>query len=240
MKVEQAVFTSTSNSVNQGYQLVARSPAIGEAIAQQLCRWGPSHGSLLNESQTAESLNFHLLGKDLCALSRSVLGGPEYSHRGGLQVVTRTLIFHTSLLASFDYNPSWILRTALALGYLRLYCGSDAKLPSISFPDASRIGCFTRRSPSASGNEGAVSEACQMLLLGRSVAITGATDAQATLYRILSFVPPAERARMSFTTGLRPCVHRPFRLHVLSHASPDLSFQLAKLGISQVVMSAQN
>jgi hypothetical protein len=234
MKIEQAVFASAANPANHGYQLVARSLAITDELAQQLCRWGPSHGSLVDEGPGAESLNYAVLDHGLLAVSRSVFGGPEPSLRGSLQIVTRTLVFPSSLLSGYDHNPWRVLRTALTLGFLRLYCGGDSSLPSISFPDTSLIGCESHRPPHSTAMESSIAEACQMLLFEHSVAILGALDMHHVLSRIMKYVPPRDRSRISFTTGLRPCVHRPFRVHLLSRVSPELAFQMSKLGISSV------
>ena len=71
-----------------GYHLVARSAGISEDLACRLSAWGPTHGSLLDESRDASSLSFFTPDDRWSVLARTVYGGPEYSQRGGRQIVT--------------------------------------------------------------------------------------------------------------------------------------------------------
>ncbi len=76
MHVEQAIFTSVRSRKSQGYHLVAQSPGLTDEMGRALTKWGPSHASLLVESPNAESLNFHSIDDDWCAVSRTTHGGP--------------------------------------------------------------------------------------------------------------------------------------------------------------------
>ena len=128
MLVEQAVFTSASTRKMRGYQIVATSPGLRPELSQQLARWCPTHAALLDTRPAAISLNGFPLGAAHYAVSRSVYGGPEYSERGSLQIVTLVLVLTMDQFASYNFNPIAFARTSLALGYLRLSQAQRRKL----------------------------------------------------------------------------------------------------------------
>ena len=116
-----------------GYQVLGRSSGICESAALAFSRLAPSHGSLQEESRDASSLSFFPVSNDRWAISRSVYGGPEYSGRG-MQVVTMALLLDRDQLASYDYQPTHFIRTAIALGHLTLPLAIQASLPIASLP----------------------------------------------------------------------------------------------------------
>ena len=58
VRIEQAVFTSARTDRGLGYQIVATSPGVAEAVRRELAIWGPSHDSLLETGGDAVSFNF--------------------------------------------------------------------------------------------------------------------------------------------------------------------------------------
>ena len=119
--IEQAVFTSAETDRSAGYQVVATSPGVREADAQELAVWGPSHDALLDSSPGAVSFNFHPLSSGNYCVGRTVPSGWEYSGRGGARVYTQCLIVSPGVLLRFACNPFALIRAALAGGALRLY-----------------------------------------------------------------------------------------------------------------------
>lgn len=105
MLAEQAIFSSESGPSKQGYRLVAHSSGVSKDQVNCLTQWGPSHGSLLSDGLDFESLNYHPLGEEYVAISRTVYGGPEYSQRGSFQIFTRSILLKRELLAQYDNNP---------------------------------------------------------------------------------------------------------------------------------------
>ncbi len=115
MRVEQAIYTSAVTNRGRGYHLVSRSAGITHGLETRLNLWCPSHASLLDPDDDASSLNFHPLDHDHFSLSRTVNGGPEFSQRGGLQVVTLILVFNREQLAGYVNNSLALARTARAM-----------------------------------------------------------------------------------------------------------------------------
>src|SRR5262245_30872225 len=134
MRVEQAIFTSARTSKLKGYHLVARSPGIQDDSTRALIRWGPSHASLTSSDLEASSFNFHPAGTRGVAISRPVYGGAEYSARGSLQLVTRTLILRPEQLQGYDNDPLAVARVAMALGYLMFEPDAPEHLPALDLP----------------------------------------------------------------------------------------------------------
>ena len=133
LQIEQAIFTSANHATMQGYQLVARSAGIDRDLAQQLCRWSPSHGSICDKVIDQYVLSSFPLTEDRFAVARTVLGGPEYSGRGGTQVVTQLLVLREDQFARYQCNPFAVAHTAMTLGEMRFRPDSPAKLPLRAF-----------------------------------------------------------------------------------------------------------
>ena len=133
MKVEQAVFGSSDRGRMQGYQLVSRSAGVDKAASQELSRWAPTQVPSPNPDHW--SINFFPVGDDRVAVTRTVLGGPEYSARGGTQVVTLILLLNSEQFAAYSHNPVSVARTAMAMGYLRLPLDMNSEwIPEAELP----------------------------------------------------------------------------------------------------------
>ena len=230
MQVEQAIFTSARSSHASGYHLTARSAGIDDVLAQTISLWGPSHAALVSGEFDASSLNFFPVGHDRFALSRSVYGGPEYSARGGFQIVTSIILFHREQLAGYSDNPVALAQTVLALGHLRLQSVVDERLPALDLPDRSMLGLA---SPSAEDQdeENLISRVLTNLENDGRVAVFGLPNPMPTLERLFQHTPRDQRPQLSFATGLKPSVHRNFRLHFFFTTDEDLSIQLTSQGI---------
>jgi hypothetical protein len=231
MQVEQAIFTSTGTSKVQGYHLVARSAGIDDRLAQSLAHWGPTHASLLEARLDASSLNYFSAGDGWLAVSRTVYGGPEYSGRGGMQVVTLFLALRSDQLAGYDFNVVSFARAGLALGHLRLLPALGQRLTRLDVPDRSLLGCPASSSPHAVET---LQSLLELLDRHSQIAVLGHSQPLAILDYLIQQIPPEQRLMLSFTTGLRPSLHRRFRIHLLPKTDDSVRAQLDSLGITCV------
>ena len=229
MLLEQAIFTSARTKRHQGYQLVARSASLADGLADFLAKWGPTHGSLLSNNVRSESINFTSIDRDWVALSRTLYGGPEYSARGALQVVTRFLVARRSQLIGYDSNPIALVRTAKLLGQLWLNPSlKSPTLPAVDLPE-----CVPQHLLAASGkvpSEKLVNRSLEAVR-GERLAVVGAEDPVTTMDYIIRRTPRDERLEISFTTGLVPSQHRQFRIHMLQELDAAMHDRLSHQGI---------
>lgn len=230
MQVEQAVYTSLRTSVRQGYHLVSRSAGIGDQLEQSLGVWCPTHAALCSRDLHDASLNFCSLGDGWLVLSRAMYGGPEYSGRGGLQVVTCMLVLRHEQLAGYDNNPLALARVALCLGQLRLPAAFPRELPRVELPESSLLGSVPESAP-VSLTPLIREDTLRALRSAQRLALLGVKDRLATLSYFLRQIPKADRLELSFTTGLKPSLLRPFRLHLLPEADTAVRQQLVSQGV---------
>src|SRR5262245_21309602 len=229
MRAEQAIYTSARTRKARGYHLVAKSPGIDEGQARSLIQWCPSHASLSLPDTEATSLNFHPVTNGWVTLSRTMYGGPEYSSRGGLQIVTRALLVHCDQLAGYESDPITLASVALALGYLRLEAGKSEQLPHIDLPDSPIRVEF----PSGDGATNRLADELTSQLVGdKRVAIVGAPTPLAVLAQLFARLQAWQRIELSFTTGLKPSLYRPFRLTFLPSSDLITHRQLASQGVT--------
>jgi GTPase-associated protein 1, N-terminal domain type 2 len=230
MFVQQALFTSTQSRRGRGYHLVGQSPGIPDALAERLNHWGPSHDSLIDNDVDAESVSFFPADEGWFILARTGYGGPEYSGRGSLQVVTRILALRSNHLAGFDLCPLALYRTACALGHLRLLFSPPEKLPEVELPTTTYLGRQTEESPGP--HPTLLANVHRHLREDGRVAVVNAQHPLGLVNRVLSAMPPEERCWLSFTTGLKPSRHRQFRLNLAPTGDQQLVRQYAAQGIS--------
>ncbi|QDU40440.1 hypothetical protein Mal4_47970 [Maioricimonas rarisocia] len=229
MIVEQAVFTSVQTRSAQGYHLVARSPGVNERLAQTLAQWGPSQGALVGRDVDDNSLSCFATDDGRVVLMRSVYGGPEYSGRGSLQVVTYYAICRRQDLAGYDDNSLRLARVLLAQGHLRLQTDFARPLASLDLPDHASARPADRMARDSSAPLAAT--ILEQLDADQRIAVVGAIDAWKTLEGVLQQIPAAWRLELSFTTGLNPSVHRRFLLHFLPEADTRRRSDLQRQGI---------
>ncbi|MGV3482850.1 MAG: hypothetical protein ACO1RT_00380 [Planctomycetaceae bacterium] len=235
---EQAVFTSSDRGPIRGYQLVAKSSGIDRDLSQELCRWAPTRTAC--ETPDDWTLNCFPATDDLVAVTRTTMGGPEYSGRGGTQVVTLMLVLCAEELESYDFNPVSFARTAMAMGCLRLPLDWEAELLSpVSLPAYPLVGEVGRRSESHSCDEHEwLSQVTSLLEEGRRVAVVGPIDPFAAADRVIRNLPVHRRPNLSFTTGLEPSIRRPFQLHFFESVDSTRQRALDSQNIACVSVSA--
>lgn len=233
MWAEQAVFASADSQHRKGYQLVARSDGIDTPIAQELCRWAPSHGALVNPQPRAWSLSYFPADERHVAVARTTHGGAEYSGRGGMEVVTAFLVVPVDDFARYDNDPVALARTALALGYLRLPDASNEYRSAVRIPDrpVPIPDPFDRTpgvDPSGCGDEpGSRSgETLDLVRQHRRVVVLGEPDPLAAVHRLMGRLAPEARLGLTFATGLTWSMQREFRLQFLPTADPGLRQRL--------------
>lgn len=233
MIVEQAVFTSAHTRRMRGYHLVGRSPGIDENLARQLIHWCPTHGSLAATSPDAWSLNCFPLEDDWFAVTRSVYGGPEYSRRGGLQVVTQILVLRKRQFAGYDQNPLALAKTAWILGHLRLTLETPAHLPTVDLPDHPLPDYEAMFEPTSS-DWILLRQLQRSLGQHRRVAVRGLREPIKAIEFLLQQYPSSQRLQLSFTSGLKPSVERPFQIHLVPSGAELSRNRLAQLGIHAI------
>jgi hypothetical protein len=228
MQVEQAIFTSAQTSQARGYHLVARSSGIDDEMAQQLALWAPSESSLIDRNLDAESLNFFPVGEQWAAVSRTIYAGAEYSDRGQFRIETNILVVGHDELAGYACDPLAIVRVAMASGYLRLRAGMTTKLSPVSLPDA--LGTVPTEPDEMQQAPPLVREIADRFADERLV-VVGSPDPAALLQQVLRCLAPEDRLTLSFSTGLKPSTHRPFRLQFLPEVNHELARELESRGM---------
>lgn len=217
MLADQAIFTSERTRRVHGYHIVARSSGVDDGIVQELTRWGPAHGALAESDPDFESLNFHPLAGEKFGVTRTVYGAPEYSSRGGLQIVTLILVLAREQFAGYDNNPLAVAHIARSLGHLRWQPETPRELPRIHLPDESPAAA-ARTDPEDTADDQILQileQARNLLEEGRDVALAGLEEPEAMLARLLLQIDRERRLEVSYTTGLKPSLNRPFRLQCL-------------------------
>ncbi len=253
MKIQQAIFTSSDRGQIKGYQLVATSPAIDRHVSKELHRWSPSH--MADDDPANWTINYFPISDEFVAVARTVLGGPEYSSRGGLQVVTLIAVLDNRQFSAYDHNALLVAQTALALGHLRLPRDLPNRLEPFELPEQPVQGSgtpprgLTRYSPAGgaadwqAAGEDAGHEADEFSLLEelqgllaaqQRLAIIGARDPLDLAGKLIAGIAPEQRREFSFTTGLPPAQHRPFQAHFLANSDRALNQLLKAEGIAVI------
>lgn len=232
MWAEQAVFASAERQHRKGYQLIAKSDGIDPAIAQELCRWAPSHGAMVDPEPHAWSLAYFPADDRHIAVARTTHGGAEYSGRGGMEVVTAFLVLPIDEFARYDNDPVALARTALALGYLRLPDASNDHRGAVRIPD----GPVPIRDPDDrafrdEASDSRLGEIFKLVRHRRRVVVLGEPDPLAAVQRLIGRLAPAARLGLTFTTGLTWSMQREFRLQFLPAVDPGLRQRLVTQNI---------
>lgn len=233
MQVEQAVFTSANTQRMRGYQLIAQSPGISDHVARQISLWCPSQSALQASDADFECLSFFRVTDESVAIARSIRGGPEYSARGELEIVTLLLVLRNDQLAGYDFHPLAVALTAMTLGHLRLRAEFPARLSRVELPHRAPLG-IESRTVSPPGIERALDKAIQCLRQDRRVAVSGSANFIDSLEYLLRHMSSADRLGLSFTTGLKLSRSRPFRVQFLSAVDTATHRQLSAQGIAHV------
>ena len=247
MQVEQITYGSLKRRKMKGYQIIGKSPGIDATMASAFCKWAPSHNSLEvrdnQEATDAWGLSFFPLSDYHYAIARSVHGGPEYSGRGGLAVVTNALIMSRKQLAAYEFHGVDVARTALVLGNLILKLDQEESLPmvtltarplSLLLPQSD----FTDSTPSILPSHAVnwiARETVSLLRDNCKIMIVGKCDALPILTLILDQLTPKERSETSFACGIKPSSRRDFRIQITQDTmTPKLQKELERSGIMPI------
>lgn len=221
MNVEQAVFASSDRGRIKGYQVVASSAGIDRSMIQELCRWAPTQ--IPSDDPKDWTINYFPISSDAMAVTRTVLGGPEYSGRGGTQVVTLILVLSDEQFMAYGCNPITVANAALVMGYLRLPLDPDNEaLPQAVVPSRPIVE-LDIENDLGDRDEKLLDQVTDLVKEMHRVAVVGFQDPIEAVRRIVPRLSVEARRQFSFTTGLTPTVRRPFQLHFLPSA--DLTRQ---------------
>lgn len=235
MQLEQAVFTSAQTKRSRGYHLVARSPGISDRLAEMLGRWGPTHGSLLEKDVHTCCYSFFPTLDGSLAVARTVYGGPEYSGRGGLQIVTFILTLQLDDLSGYRFDVLSLARTALGLGYLRVTDKLTGALSPVEIPRDAPLAFEQRQLPDPGAD---VERVISLLERRQRLAVLGVDDPTTLMQHILANMSRDQRAQVSFTTGLRPSSHRTFQLNLYPSSNDTLARHFRSVGIETLECGA--
>lgn len=256
MKIQQAIFTSSDRGQIKGYQLVAKSADIDRNLAQELCRWSPSQ--MASDDPERWTLNYFPVSEEFVAVSRTVLGGREYSGRGGSQVVTLIAVLHNDQFAAYQNSAVSVAQTAMAFGWMRLPLDMPSRsLEAFELPDGPLADVPEDRETSSRPwaknvrfddtsletlltddlENSLLVEIAELLDQKRRLAVIGAPNPAETVMKLTRQLSKAERRDFSFTTGLPPAVHRPFQAHFLPQTTPVLNQMFKSEGITPIQMS---
>lgn len=228
----------------KGYQIIGKSAGIDAGIAGSFCKWAPSHDSLevMEEQELADAwgLSFFPLGDTHIVIARSMHGGPEYSGRGGLAVVTSALVMTRKQFAQYSSHAIDVARTAITLGYLILPAGQEDVL-SPARMTGKPISLPMPKSDFSDGSESQLPshvtrwvarESCSLLRDGRKIMIVGPCDPLPILTTLLDELKPNERSAISFACGIKSSNRRDFRLQfTFERMTPKLRKELERTGV---------
>lgn len=212
MLVEQAIFTSARTERLDGYQLVAATDGISADDSQSLTQWCPAHDSLVESSPQATSINFHPLPSGNYCISRTMLGGAEYSGRGGGRVFTQCFVVPPKLLQKFSNNPFRMLEAISAAGHVRYYEAIPTRLETFQLVGRSSV--IDRSLLRKLRTDPRRSRLCAVVAAvvgNRSVCVIERRAPELWLAALFSVLPVECRTQVSFCTGLQFSGRRPFR-----------------------------
>ncbi|MEM6469131.1 MAG: hypothetical protein AAF802_06140 [Planctomycetota bacterium] len=247
MQVERIHYGSADRQRMKGYQIIGKSAGIDGTLAGEFCKWAPSHSSLeIAESQDevdAWGLSYFPLGQTHVAIGRSIHGGPEYSGRGGLAVVTSALVMTRKQFAEYQFHAVDVARTAIALGYLTLPLNQEDVLDaarmtgkpiSLPMPQSDFMDQTEALLPSHV-TRWVARETCSLLRDGRKLMIVGPCDPLPVLTTLLDELKPAERSGISFACGIKFSNRRDFRLQfTFESMTAKLRKELDRAGITAI------
>jgi len=214
--VQQAIFTSAKTDHSAGYQILAASPGIVECDRRELVVWGPSHDSLLDSGCEAVSVNFFPLPSGSFCVSRTTPSGWEYSGRGGHRIYTHCLIASPEVLRQFANHPMLLLDAAMAEGSLEPLDVLPARLETLELRQtttADATGLLAQLT--AVVNPALLAMLVQYALTNVCLAVRGPVATSRLIGGLLDCLPIDCRTSISFSTGLKFSMRRPFDLFAL-------------------------
>jgi len=226
IQVEQAIFASLDRGNVQGYHLVAKSVGIDSSTALELTRWAPTQ--LPSDAPENWTISSWPLDNGTVAVARTVYGGPEYSNRGGTQVVTLFLVLQQEQFDRYQCNQMTVVKTAMALGYLRLPLDMRyTLLPQVILPDRPIIEAADsiQDRKDRDANDRLIDEVAERINDSQRVAVVGLPNSVDAIETLISGLTIDRRKMFSFTTGLSPSIRRPVQAHF--YQRPDVARQRA-------------
>lgn len=214
--IEQAVFTSATSEHGEGYHLVAGTRGVGQADARALSAWGPSEDALWDSRPDAQSLNFHPLPSGRYCISLTRADGTEYSGRGGRCLTTQCLVVPAETLGRFANNPFAVYRAARSSGYLAAEQDPRGALRPFHLvghgaPVDRTLLLRLAQCPGPAWMAALVRAALEL----DQFVIASGVPSDRLIAGLIHCVPLESRLKLSFSTGLRFSVRRPFRLVTL-------------------------
>jgi hypothetical protein len=212
LPVQQAVFASSDRGNVKGYHLVAQSSGVDNDSALELTRWAPTQ--LPGDAPENWTISSWRLETGAIAVARTVYGGPEYSNRGGTQVVTLFLLLDQEQFLAYDCDAVSVATTAMALGYLKLPLDLHCKqLRTVKLPEhpvfQKSASQYRRHLNDDYGL--LIAEAADLIGRSQPVAVVGLSDPTDAVAALVSRLTFQQRCGFSFTTGLSPSIRRPFQ-----------------------------
>ncbi len=196
-----------------GYQLVARSPGVGDDEARQLTVWGPSHDALQLDGPAASAISFWRLQSGRYCVARTNLAGGEFSQRGGQQVVTHYLLVEPLHFERFGCQPLAVFAAACASGALEPAPIGVTDLPPLRLLGrAAPFDADVVAQVTALWGAAWLAATVQTVLETGSLGIMSDIDPRTLMGAFINCLPVACRGNLSFTTGLKYSPRRPFRV----------------------------
>ncbi len=175
MQVEQAVFASSDRGSVKGYQLVGQSAGVDLADALEVTRWAPTQ--LPDDACDKGIVSSWTLASGTVVVARTVCGGPEYSNRGGMHVVTSFLLLQSHQFLAYDCNAIAIAKTSLALGFLRLPVDIHRnRLPAVALPGQSLFRPIDKNVQRRGVDARFMTEVATLIKASKRFAVAGLTD----------------------------------------------------------------
>ena len=213
MHVDQAIFTSLRNHRGSGYQVAGQSPGITQEEIKEIAMRSPSHEALVEQHDSARSVNCLVLPSGRSCLSLTVHSGPEPSGRGGWRVYTHSLLVAPQVMEQFAFHPLRLLACVQAVDPLHPLDQVPEILPSLQLVGTSRwFSSHAARQILKVISPESLTSIIHFLLEGEHVVVFAKNRQESLATAILDLLPAAHRKDVSFSTGLRYSARRPHRL----------------------------
>ncbi len=213
--IELAVFTSVRSARNEGYQLAATSPGVSKEDARALSKWGPAHDSLLDPTPLGVSVNFHPLPSGRFCMGRSMPAGAEWSGRGE-RIATHMLLVPPEVLARFANDPFRLLAAVEITGRLPSADETPERLEPFHLPGrAAAVDGSLLARLAVDPSRRALCGLLDAVLEGAPLGVVAPLRASRLFAGLWNVLPVACRTGLSFTTGLKDSLSRPFDLVAL-------------------------
>lgn len=212
MFIEHAIHTSSQTIGNEGYQIVAASPGIGDLERSQLASWCPSHNGLLPNFIASGSISSFQLSDGHHWITRTWNAGNEYSNRGGYRLLTHCLRIPEAIFLNFANNPFAVMDAVVAGGYLDIDNEGMRDIKPFSLVGRARAFDAHRLSEwvETLGHHRIV-DIVNTCCCSHRVAFVGGPEIQCWLASLINLFPVPSRGKISFCIGQQAVTSRPFQ-----------------------------